>query len=287
LFHLTLASNAIHLEAARRLRQTRDQLRPAALELLIWEPRRCVLSTEDRRRWPLRLPVGSLSLALLVPLAMAGLVRELRLAHLRDAGRALRWIVHHARHLVLLDDGLDQYRQRPRALEPCDFPVGTTCWLFSDAPAFRADWCHRFDCHELGPLYTPALAEVNRQSQELGQQACGTLIIDSPGIERFQLRVAELPRPWCLLPHPVERKRSWQLSPQAADRILRMPPELLLPGWHGTVLVGESLMLLAALRLCPVQSRLLVSLPSDVDHQLRALALAGAAGSPPGHVDVV
>lgn len=272
---LTLASNAIHLEAARRLRHQQ----PATLELLIWEPRRCSLSAEDRRRWPLRLPVGSLSLSLLLPLALAGLVRELRLAHLRDAGRALRWIASRCRRLVLLDDGLDQYREHPRALDPSAFPAGATCWLFSDAPAFRADWCRRFDCRELGPLYVPSAAGAPEASLELCQPS-GSLIIDSPGVERFQPSQAELPRPWCLVPHPVERKRAWTLPLAPGDRQLRIPPEQLLSGWHGTVLVGESLMLLAALRLCPGTTTLLVALPGDADALLHRLVAAAAAWRP-------
>lgn len=282
--HLTLASNAIHLEAARRLRQ--GARRPAALELLVWEPRRCSLSAADRRRWPLRLPVGPLSLSLLVPLALVGLVGELRLAHLRDAGRALRWIAAHARRLVLLDDGLDQYRQQPRALDPSAFPAGTTCWLFSDAPAFRAAWCRRFDCRELGPLYVPAAALARPAGAALELEPTGTLIIDSPGIERSQARQAELPRPWCLVPHPVERKRAWSLPLAPGEKSLRIPPEQLLPSWHGTVLVGESLMLLAALRLCPDATTLVVSLPAAADGQLQAL-VAEAARRRPGRLVVV
>lgn len=274
---LTLASNAIHLEAARRLRQQGD--RHFGLELLVWEPRRCALSAADRRRWPLRLPVGSLSLALLLPLALAGLVGELRLAHLREAGRALRWIAARARRLVLLDDGLDQYRERPRALDPSAFPAGTLCWLFSDAPAFRAAWCRRFDCRELGSLYVPAAA-ARASLAELELDPAGTLIIDAPGVERFASRQVELPRPWSLVPHPVQRKRAWTLPLAPADRELRLPPEQLLPGWRGTVLVGESLMLLAALRLCSETTTLLVALPGDADGQLRRLVAAAAAGRP-------
>lgn len=279
MFCLTLASNAIHLEAARRLRQGGRQPL-AALELLVWEPRRCVLSAQDRRRWPLRLPVGPLSLALLVPLALAGLVRELRLAHLRDAGRALRCIASSARRLVLLDDGLDQYRERPKAVDPLAFPAGTLCWLFSDAPAFRAAWCRRFDCRELGPLYVPSEAGAAQDPSLQCQQQAGSLIIDSPGVERFAPRQSELPRPWCLVPHPVERKRAWTLPLQPQDRRVSLPPEQLLPGWQGTVLVGESLMLLAALRLCPDTTTLLVALPADADGQLGRLVTAAAAGRP-------
>lgn len=285
MIRLTLASNAIHLEAARRLCQE-GRRRPAALDLLIWEPRRCALSAADRRRWPLRLPVGSLSLSLVVPLALVGLVGELRLAHLRDAGRALRWIAARSRRLVLLDDGLDQYRQWPRALDPSAFPAGTPCWLFSDAPAFRADWCRRFDCHELGPLYPSPPAAAGPRLAERELDPSGTLIIDSPGVERGQSRQAELPRPWCLVPHPVERKRAWTQPLAPADRQLRVSPEQLLPGWRGTVLVGESLMLLAALRLCADDVTLVVALPAEADSQLQAL-VADAVRRRPGRLVVL
>ena len=53
-----------------------------------------------------------------------------------------------------------------------------------------------------------------------------------------------------------------------------------------TVLVGESLMLLAALRLCRQDSSVVVCLPAEADGQLQAL-VAAAAAQHPGHVRVV
>lgn len=279
---LTLASNALHLEAARRLRTLRPG-HAGALQLLLWEPERCALTAADRRRWPLRLPVASLSLALLVPLALAGLVSELRLAHLRNAGRALRWIASRCRRLVLLDDGLDQYREQPRAIDPFAFPAGTVCWLFSDAPAFRAVWCRRFDCQELGPLFTRSAQPPAGGLAE--PPPYGTLILDAPGVERLQPRAEQLPRPWLLLAHPVRAKRRWRLPARpgdgtAADLGPGFGPgsaERLLAGFVGTIVVGESMTLLAAARLRPPGSPLLVGLPPEADANLRRLAEALAA----------
>jgi len=288
---ITLASNAIQLEAARRLRRHSLSERSAAsggswgdwrqpcLELLVHEPGRMRLSSEDRRLWPLRCPVRPAVMAALTLPALLGLVGELRFSHLRGAGRALRLLARHARSLCLLDDGLDQYRRQPQAVDPAAFPEGTPCWLFSDAPAFRADWCRRFTCRELGALY----AAPDASSAGAGADPDlteGTLIIDSPGLERLRPRDGELPRPWCLVPHPVRAKRSWTLPMGPADRVLRRPPEQLLPGWRGTVLVGESLMLLAALRLRPGGSPLLIALPGTADANLVRLARTLAAENP-------
>jgi hypothetical protein len=278
---VVLASNAIQLEAARRLH---DGLLPArwGLEILLWEPQRIRLSAADRRRWPLRLPARPLSYLVLLPWAAAGLVGELRLSHLRHAGRGLRLLAQRARRLCLFDDGLDQYRAFPKAMDPQAFASGTSCWLFSDAPEFRADWCQRFTCRELGPLYTQAersCREPAATAQD-GELAGGTLIIDAPGVERLHARASELPHPWVLVPHPVATKRSWRLPLQAGDRVLRVPPETLLPHWSGTVLVGESLMLLAALRLRGEGMLVRLSLPDDVDPQLLRLSLAAAEERP-------
>jgi len=272
---LTLASNALHLEAARRLRRRPAIPGDAALELLIWEPRRMRLGPEDRRLWPLRLAVNPLSLALLVPLALAGAVKELRLAHLRNAGRALRRIAARADRLVLLDDGLDQYRATPRAIDPLAFPAGIDYWLFSDAPLWRAPWCARFRCRELGPLFDqPEKPSPEGKEPSLPQR--GTLIIDSPGVERLQDQAAGLPRPWWLIPHPVRSKRSWTLPLAEGDACLQVPPEQLLASWRGMVLVGESLMLLAALRWRAPGTVVKVALPPDVDARLRASVCAEA-----------
>lgn len=280
MIRITLASNAIHLEAARRLLEHSGGRR-AGLELLLWEPARFRLDPADARRWPLRLPVRPLSFLLLAPALLLGVVAELRLAHRREAGVGLRWLIARARRLTLLDDGLDQYRDRPRALDPQAFPAGLEYWLFSDAPSGRAPWCDRFRCRELGPLYPPpARREPPSGPAGPAPGGQGTLIIDSPGVERLESEVDALPRPLCLIRHPVRAKRSWRRPPQPGELELAGPPEALLPGWAGTVVVGESLMLLAALGLRPPGARLLLSLPAAADPRLHALARQLAAGQP-------
>jgi hypothetical protein len=50
----------------------------------------------------------------------------------------------------------------------------------------------------------------------------------------------------------------------------------LLPSWRGTVVVGESLMLLAALRLRAPGTRLVLALPPSVDSHLQRCVAAAA-----------
>jgi hypothetical protein len=276
-FRLILVTNAIHLEAARRIRlRQRQPGEGRLLDLLVYEPRRLGLTPEDRRRWPLRLPVTPLVMAALVLPALLGLVGELRLAHLSRAGKALRLVARRARRISLLDDGLDQYRDQPRAVDPLAFPAGTPCWLFSDAAAFRAPWCRRFDCRDLGPLYG-AWGQVEPPA---AATTCRTLIIDAPGVERLQSHAARLPRPWLVVPHPVIAKRHWTLPPAPGDLTMAAPPEGLLAAFTGRVVVGESMTLLAALRLRPQGSRLLVALPASAAPNLRRL-VQGEAGLDP------
>ena len=282
MIRVTLASNAIHLEAARRLR---DGLAPGGgvLEVLLWEPRRFALTAADRRRWPLRLPARPLSYLLLLPWALLGLVSELRLSHLCGVGRALRLLARQARGLCLLDDGLDQYRSRPRVIDPQAFPAGTPCWLFSDVPSFRADWCRRFACRELGPLYRPPSAPERaalRASLQPGLSGATVLLIDAPGLERLAASPARLPSPRLLVAHPVPAKRSWSLPAGPADRSWSGAPEALIAVFPGLVVVGESMTLLAALRLRPAGSPLLIALPVSVDPNLARLAQALAARDP-------
>jgi len=248
---VVLAFNAIHLEAARRIRhsQPADALR---FELLLYEPSRLALEAGDRRLWPWRWPINPLSMAVLALAARLGLVGRLRLAHLRGAGRALRLLARHGRQLELLDDGLDQYRLQPRALDPLLFAAGIPCWLFSDRPAHRAPWCARFDCRELGPLYgTPAAVQA--------------------------VAAAHWPHPWRLVPHPVASKRHWSAPLAPEDHTLDGPPEAALRGFGGVVVVGESLVLLAALSLCGPGVRLVVALPRHADANLWRLIRDEAA----------
>ena len=260
---VVLAFNAIHLEAARRIRhsQPADALR---FELLLYEPSRLALEAGDRRLWPWRWPINPLSMAVLALAARLGLVGRLRLAHLRGAGRALRVLARHGRQLELLDDGLDQYRLQPRALDPLMFAAGIPCWLFSDRPAHRAPWCARFDCRELGPLYgTPAAAEGLAPGRSFR-----TLIVDSPGVERLAVEAAHWPHPWRLVPHPVASKRHWSGPLAPGDQTLGGTPEAALRGFGGVVVVGESLVLLAALSLCGPGVKLVVALPRHADANL-------------------
>jgi hypothetical protein len=243
LLRLLLVTNAIHLEAARRIRCWERQSGAwRLLDLLVYEPRRVCLTPEDRRLWPLRL------------------------------------VARRARRISLLDDGLDQYRDQPRAVDPLAFPAGTPCWLFSDAAAFRAQWCRRFDCRELGPLYGaggapgPPAAGI--------PTACRTLIIDAPGVERLQAHADRLPRPWLVVPHPVVAKRHWTLPPAPGDLTRAGPPEDLIAAFPGLVVVGESMTLLAALRLRLPGSRLLVALPESAAPNLRRLVEGEAALDP-------
>jgi hypothetical protein len=275
---LTLVFNAIHLEAARRLR---DGLLPSGpgLEVLLWEPRRFALTPADRRRWPLRLPLRPLSYLLLAPWALLGLVRELRLPHRKGAGLGLRLVASRARHLSLLDDGLDQFRGLPSAVDPLCFPAGIDYWLFSDAPSWRAPWCARFHCRDLGPLFPLPSHRERPEAQSSGNPSPdlhGTLIIDSPGVERLQEQASSFPHPWCLMPHPVVAKRSWRSPLGAGDTRQEGSPEALLPSWKGTVVVGESLMLLAALRLRAPGTRLVFALPPTVDGHFRSRVAAAA-----------
>jgi hypothetical protein len=282
---VVLAFNAIHLEAARRIRHGQPAGAPQR-ELLLYEPTRLALVAGDRRLWPWRWPINPLSMAALALAARLGLVGRLRLAHLRGAGRALRTLARHGRQLELLDDGLDQYRDQPRALDPQMFAAGLPCWLFSDRPAHRAPWCARFDCRELGPLYGTQDAP---QALAPGPvQAAGvrppwrlppfrTLIVDSPGVERLAFEAEHWPHPWRLVPHPVAAKRHWPGPLAPEDQIQGGPPEAALRGFGGVVVVGESLVLLAALALCGPGVKLVVALPRHADANLWRLILDEAA----------
>lgn len=288
MLRLTIVSNALHLEAVRRIdRMAAAGRKLPGLNLLIYEPRRCQLEAGDRRHWPLRLRISPAVMAALALPALLGLVAEVRLAHLRHAGRALRWVVHRSRRITLLDDGLDQYRNQPRAIDPLRFPAGTACWLFSDAVPFRAAWCRRFDCRDLGPLYPslpPSTDAGGREGPEpvgaepVGAEpvaadpaARGSLIIDAPGLERLAPLVDRLPHPWLVVPHPVAAKRSWNLPLLPGDAEAGGPPEPLIARWRGLVVVGESMTLLAALSDRRSGTGLLVALPESADLNLARL----------------
>ncbi len=282
MIRLTFVFNAIHLEAARRLRRGAPPEAPAqrrwatpALQVLVLEGSRLRLEPDDRLLWPLRLRIQPAVMAALALFTTLGLVGEVRLPHLRGAGRALRWLVGRCPRLLLLDDGLDQYRAQPRALDPGRFPPGTPLALFSDQRDDRAPWCGRFHVLELGPLYLAAPAAPPGPST-------GTLIVDSPGVERLMATAERLPRPWQVLPHPVRSKRSWRLpgdaTPDGSEALIAL--EQRIARCSGLIVVGESMALLAALALRPAGSPLLVALPASSDPHLRALVTRLASRDP-------
>jgi hypothetical protein len=92
--------------------------------------------------------------------------------------------------------------------------------------------------------------------------------VDSPGVERLVLEAEHWPHPWRLVPHPVAAKCHWigPLAPE--DHTLDGPPEEALRGFGGVVVVGESLVLLAALSLCGPGVKLVVALPRQADANL-------------------
>lgn len=283
MIRLTFVFNAIHLEAARRLRRAAAP-DPSVLQVLVLEGSRLRLEPEDRQLWPLRLRIQPAAMAALALLTALGLVREVRLPHLRGAGRALRFMVRRCPRRLLLDDGLDQYRAQPRALDPARFPTGTPLALFSDQRDSRALWCRRFRLLELGPLYEPGPIGAGSGGRAEGpaEAALGTLIVDSPGVGRLMATPERLPRPWQLAPHPVSSKRSWQLPCESIPGEEEAPIDLeqRIARFPGLIVVGESMVLLAALALRPPGSPLLVALPASSDPHLRALVCRLASQDP-------
>jgi hypothetical protein len=83
-----------------------------------------------------------------------------------------------------------------------------------------------------------------------------------------------------VVPHPVIAKRHWTLPPAPGDLTMAGPPEDLLAAFTGLVVVGESMTLLAALRLRPPGSSLLVALPESAAPNLRRLVHGEAALDP-------
>lgn len=277
MLRLHIVCNAINHEALRRLRRLeREGATPGRwnLEVLFYEPGRVQFrSLQDGEcRW--RFPINRITLAFAALLASLGLVEAVSLPHLRNAGRFLRLVVGRAHRLTLLDDGLDQYRSRPRAVDPLRFPAGTPYWLFSDNADLRAPWSSRFDCRELGPLF-PSPGEASPAAAS----PYATLILDAPGVERLQVEADRLPRPWLLALHPVVHKRSWTLPLQPGDGFSAGPPEDLIRRFPGLIVAGESMTLLAALHLRPAGTRLLIALPADSDPNLRKLSMKAAVCS--------
>jgi hypothetical protein len=103
------------------------------------------------------------------------------------------------------------------------------------------------------------------------------LIVDSPGVERLAVEAAHWPHPWRLVPHPVAAKRHWSGPLAPEDHTLGGSPEAALRGFGGVVVVGESLVLLAALSLCGPGVKLVVALPRHTDANLWRLIRAEAA----------
>lgn len=274
---LYLCFNQVNYLAAWRQRCLE---RPHDLSLLLVESSRFRLDAS--KPWPgvggyLRCRSGPWTMAGLVLLALLGLIGRVYIPHRREAGRALGFVLSRCHTVHLLDDGLDQYRAQPRALTPGQFPAGTPLYLFSEAVPFRAPWCARFNCRELGAFPLPARDPAG-EALLASPQAPASLVVDAPGLERLPPMEAELPTPRLVLPHPAPGKRSWT-APDSVGRHSAVaagaqpPPN---PDWlvlhvAGPVLIGESHLLVMALVHRAPDWPLLVALPQTVDPHLQAM----------------
>ncbi len=282
--------NQVNYLAARRQRLLE---RPRDLSLLLVEPSR--LRHDASKPWPrgiahLRGPSSPWTMAVLVLLAMLGLIERLYIPHRREAGRALGFVLSRCRHIHLLDDGLDQYRVQPRALIPSQFPAGTPLYLFSDALEFRAPWCARFNCRELGAFPLPT-ADPGGEALLASSQMPASLVVDAPGLDRLPPLEADLPPPRLVLAHPAAGKRSWPaahspLPPSAAASQAQPQPN---PDWlvlhfAGPLLIGESFLLVMALVHRPADWPMLVALPQAVDPHLQAMVERFCAKRPGSHL---
>ncbi|MCP9849562.1 hypothetical protein [Cyanobium sp. Morenito 9A2] len=274
---LYLCFNQVNYLAAWRQRLLE---RPCDLSLLLVEPSRFRLDAS--KPWPrgighLRGPSSPWTMAVLVLLALLGLIERIYIPHRRGAGRALGFVLSRCRHIHLLDDGLDQYRARPRALTPDQFPAATPLYLFSDAVPFRAPWCAHYACRELGAFPLPEQDPGGGALLASGQQPA-SLVVDAPGLDRLPPVEIDLPLPRFVLAHPAAGKRSWPgaqsppAPPKTSSSALPRPnPDWLVLHFAGPLLVGESFLLVMALVHRPVDWPLLVALPPAVDPHLQAM----------------
>ena len=273
---LYLCFNQVNYLAAWRQRCLEQ---PRDLSLLLVESSRC--RPDASKPWPggrghLRCPSAPWTMAAVVVLALLGLIGRVYLPHRREAGRALGFVLSRCRTIHLLDDGLDQFRGQPRALTPGQFPAGTPLYLFSDAVPFRAPWCGRFHCRELGAFPLPAQDPAG-EALLASPQAPASLVVDAPGLERLPPLDDELPVPRLVLPHPAPGKRSWPGAAAAAPGgpfvggASPANPDWLVLHVAGPVLIGESHLLVMALVHRAPDWPLLVALPQAVDSHLQAV----------------
>ena len=255
--------NTVNLAAATAQRLHEP---PRHRAIVFYEPTRLAAGARPDWVWGRALgwqPAGPLTLLLLLLLCQLGVVRSIFIPHRREGGKLLDAVLARVPRILLLDDGLDQYRAQPRALQPNQFPPGTPLYLFSDAVAFRASWCGHFDCRELGLFPVP-------ETDLPPNVEVASLLIDSPGVELLWCRSGGFPRPMMLLSHPYPGKRSW---PGEGD-LARAPgcsAEGLIRGFPGPVIVGESFTLMIGLTRRDASFPLWVGLPRSVDDHFRSM----------------
>ncbi len=258
--------NAVNLAAAT---VQRLQEQPRDWAIAFYEPTRLEAGSRPAWVWGRGLgwlPAGPLTLLLLLLLCWLGLVRRIYIPHRREGGRLLAAILVRVPQILLLDDGLDQYRAEPRALRPEQFSPGTPLYLFSDAVAFRAPWCHHFACRELG-LFPVAAA------QPPPGLSVASLLIDSPGVELLWRQPGAIPRPLLLLSHPYPGKRRWP-GEGDLERFPGCSAEGLIQGFPGPVAIGESFTLIIGLTRREAAWPLWVGLPATVDDHFRSMVRA-------------
>ena len=161
--------------------------------------------------------------------------------------------------LILLDDGLDSFREVPRNLVKEDL-ARFECFLGFDYPVPAPFWQEEIRFREY--VDTIHLIHDCRTSDYEEYTRSSTILIESPGVNRALQRILLVP-PVLVVRHSNPRKRASQTYPFSVSFVAGgAGMEAGLLNCPGTIIVGESMTLVMLLLYGSDINRVVVSVPS-------------------------
>lgn len=251
-FCLNQVSYIVASEAAKRL--------PGFNLLIVMPGRVRVHPHSSGRSVRYRAPVAA------VVLALSCIMRkvEVALPHTKAAGRLTRWMSRFSRNLSYVDDGMDTFRDSPRNIELNLVRVGAKYYTF-DYGASLADW--------LGNVCVAPVCPVNKLADDpkpaMDLSDYDALVIESPGVD-LSKDFSGYGKVF-YFKHPNRTKSQGMMAGSNSESGANYSIEKTILNFGGSVLIGETMVLIFALLCTSEASRIHVFLSDAQYRNLRSI----------------
>ena len=258
-----IASNQVTLDLLAGHSIQRCSYR-SLLNLVFYDASRCRFVPADGDRF-FYFPINKMNLILALLLVslvkLFSIFRDVDLwvgvPHFK-IGRMANVMCSFSSKLILLDDGLDSFREVPRNLVKGDL-AKFQCFLGFGYPVPAPCWQKEILWHEYVDT-SHLIHEVRNYDYGDEEMESNTILIESPGVERVLQQIPLAP-PVLVVRHSNPRKRASKMYPASFSYVAGgAGMEAGLLNFPGTIIVGESMSLVMLLLYGSTKNRVVVAL---------------------------